>query len=84
MYYLCTKFIKAINNVNLKQLTMSQLKKYLESFKNLETKLEVQDDGYTLTIKHESLWSSDMVESTMTFDLDGNDLCDYKIPRQLK
>ena len=25
MYYLCTKFIKAINNVNLKQLTMNKV-----------------------------------------------------------
>jgi len=63
---------------------MSQLKKYLEAFKNLETKLELQDDCYTLTIKHESLWSSNMVESIMTFDLDGNDLADYTKPRQLK
>lgn len=80
MYYLCTKFIKAINNVNLKQLTMSQLEKYLEAFKNIETTLTATEDGYTLTIKHESLWSSDMVESTMTFDPDGKDLFDYTKP----
>lgn len=63
---------------------MTQLKKYLEVFINLETTLKTTSDGYVLTIKHESLWSSDMVESTMTFDLDGNDLADYTKPRQLK
>ena len=63
---------------------MTQLEKYLKAFKDLETTLKTTGDGHTLTIKHESLWSSDMVESTMTFDLEGNDLCDYKIPRELK
>lgn len=63
---------------------MTQLKKYLEAFRNLETTLKTTSDGYTLTIKHESLWSNNMVESIMTFDLDGNDLADYTKPRQLK
>jgi hypothetical protein len=63
---------------------MTQLEKYLEVFRNLETTLKKTSNGYILTIKHESLWSSDMVESIMTFDLDGNDLADYTKPRQLK
>ena len=63
---------------------MTQLEKYLEVFRNLETTLKTTSDGYTLTIKHESLWSSEIVESIMHFDLDGNDLADYTKPRQLK
>ena len=67
---------------------MSQLKQYLEAFKNLNEKgsitIEYQPDGYKLTIQHESLWSSEIVESIMHFDLDGNDLADYTKPRQLK
>ena len=67
---------------------MSQLKQYLEAFKNLNEKgsitIEYQPDGYKLTIQHESLWSSEIVESIMYFDLDGKDLADYSKPRQLK
>lgn len=80
MYYLCTKFIKAINNVNLKQLTMSQLEKYLEAFKNLETTLTATEYGWELRIKRQSLWSNEMVTQIMTFDPDGKDLFDYTKP----
>jgi hypothetical protein len=51
---------------------MSQLEKYLEVFKNLETTLTATEDGWELRIERQSLWSNEMVTQIMTFDPDGN------------